>query len=38
MNITYKYETKFLSLYLTEDMKWNAPIKILSCKLIDIIM
>jgi len=38
MDIIYKYETKFLGLYLTEDMKWDVPIKNLSCKLIGIIM
>jgi len=33
MDIKYKYETKFLDLHLTEDIKRNVHIKRLSSKL-----
>ena len=37
-DIKYKYETTFLGLYLTENIKWDVHIKDLSCKLIGVIM
>ena len=33
MDIKYKYETKFLGLHPTEDIKWDVYIKHLSSKL-----
>jgi hypothetical protein len=33
MDIKYKYETKFLGLHLTEDIKWDVHIKNLISKL-----
>jgi hypothetical protein len=30
MDIKHKYETTFLSLYLTEDIKWDVHVKHLS--------